>query len=183
MRANAEAAPGFYQAHLPENLTAEQVLLDEVRRSAAIVQWLQMMISQWRIEPETPEEELARLEADDPDAPANGSELLQLMNTSKSTGLPALGVVVTWEKGGTIAPTEVAAWLRMYLDERQQAVRAAKAAIDAGVAERLVRLAEREVDALVEVIRASFAEMGLELTADRVAIIGRHMRAIGGRVA
>jgi hypothetical protein len=138
---------------------------------------------QWRIEPETPEEELARLQAEDPDVPATGAELLQLMNTSKSTGLPALGVVVTWERGGTIAPTEVSAWLRMYLDERQQAVRAAKAAIDAGVAERLVRLAEREVDVLVEVIRASFAEMGLELTAERVEIVGRHMRAIGGRVA
>jgi hypothetical protein len=46
-----------------------------------------------------------------------------------------------------------------------------------------VRLAEREVDLLVEVIRASFAEMGLELTAERVEIVGRHMRAIGGRVA
>jgi len=71
----------------------------------------------------------------------------------------------------------------MYLDERQQAVRSAKAAIDAGVADRLVKLAEREVDVLVDVIRASLADMGLELTPERVAIVGRHMRAIGGRVA
>jgi len=77
----------------------------------------------------------------------------------------------------------VQAWLRMYLDERQQAVRSAKAAIDAGVADRLVKLAEREVDVLVDVIRASLADMGLELTPERVAIVGRHMRAIGGRVA
>jgi len=47
----------------------------------------------------------------------------------------------------------------------------------------LVKLAEREVDVLVDVIRASLADMGLELTPERVAIVGRHMRAIGGRVA
>ena len=181
MKAAAEQS-GFYHG-LVKDVTAEQVLLDEVRRSSAIVTWLQYMISQWRIEPETPEEELARLEADDPDSPATGAELLQMMNVSRSTGLPALGAVVTWEKGGTIAPTEVQAWLRMYLDERQQAVRSAKAAIDAGVADRLVKLAEREVDVLVDVIRASLADMGLELTPERVAIVGRHMRAIGGRVA
>lgn len=165
-------------------VTPEQVLLDEVRRSAGIVAWLEMMISQWRMQPESPEEELARIQAEDPDAPPqDGPELLEQMRIGKSTGLPTLGTVVYWEKGGTIAPTEVAAWLDRYLDERQQAMRAAKAAIDAGVAERLVRLAEREVDTIVAVFRATFAEMGIELTPDRVAIMGRHLRAIGGKAA
>jgi hypothetical protein len=170
----------FYGLPVPD-VTPEQLLLDEVRRSAAIVAWLELMISQWRMVPESPEEELARVTAEDPDGPpSDGPELLEHMRIGKSTGLPALGTVVYWEKGGTVAPTEVAAWLDRYERERTMAVRAAKAAIDAGVAERLVRLAETQVATFLAVIRDYHAKAGLEMTPERVALLSQSLRALGG---
>jgi hypothetical protein len=177
----------FYRVDLPD-ISPEEALLEEVRRSAGIVRWLQMMIEQWRIEPEDVDEEWRRVQANQDalrrheDAPHPGGEL-DMVAKSAQTGLPKLGTVVYFDKGGTVAPTEVSAWLRLYMDERAHLTSVCKAALSAGVQERLVRLAEQEVDTIVAVIRASITEMGLEWTPDRVAIVGRQLRAIGGRTA
>jgi hypothetical protein len=87
---------------------------------------------------------------------------------------------VYFKNGGTVAPTEVAAWLRLYGEERDRAVKAAKTAIDAGIAERLVRIAEREVDVMVAVLRASLEELGLPVTPEVGVVVARQLRAIGG---
>lgn len=174
----------FYRIEMPP-ISPEEVLLEEVHRSSAIVRWLEEMIDQWRIEPEDVDAEWARIQANqaalrDGDDPPDPDAALELVAKSNQTGLPKLGTVVYFDKGGTVAPTEVAAWLRVYGEERDRAMKAAKIAIDAGIAERLVKLAEREVDTIVAVIRASLQEMGLDLTPERVAIVGRQLRAIGG---
>ena len=171
----------FYQVQDLPQVGPEQVLLEEVRRAYTIVKWLELMISAWQTSPEDPDAEWQRLQVESEDGGAEDAPLTA-MAVSKSTGLPMLGTIVRWDKGGTVAPTEYAAWLDRYERERLLAIRAAKMAIDAGVQERLVRLAEREVDTIVAVFRASFAEMNLELTPDRVAVIGRQLRAIGGTV-
>jgi len=51
-------------------------------------------------------------------------------------------------------------WVKLYQDERDRLVRVAKAAIDAGVAERQVRLAEGQAQQLAQVIRAILTDLG-----------------------
>src|SRR5882757_11552030 len=168
----------FYRIEMPE-VTPEEVLLEEVQRSSAIVRWLEEMIDQWRVEPLDTDAELrALIESEGPEAA--GDSQLDAAATSRQTGLPRLGTVVYFDKGGTVAPTEVAAWIKIYQDERMMAVKAAKTAIDAGIAERLVRIAEREVDVMVAVLRASLEELGLPVTPEVGVVVARQLRAIGG---
>lgn len=173
------AAYMFYRVEMPE-VTPEEVLLEEVQRSSAIVRWLEEMIDQWRVEPAGVDAELRELiEAQDPDAPDETPDLDGLTRSPR-TGLPQLGTVVYFKNGGTVAPTEVAAWLRIYGEERDRAVKAAKTAIDAGIAERLVRIAEREVDVMVAVLRATLEELGVPVTPQVGVVVARQLRAIGG---
>lgn len=172
----------FYHVDDVPDVPPEQVLLEEVRRSRTIVLWLQMMVESWRMAPEDPDEEWQRLQAES-EGSGEESAPLEAMAKSRSTGLPPLGTVVRFEKGGTVAPTEYAAWLDRYERERIHAARVAKMAIDAGVAERLVQLEEQKVDTLLEAIRAYHREAGIEMTPERARILGRQLRGIGGAVA
>lgn len=61
-------------------------------------------------------------------------------------------------------PDDVDRWHRIDLDERQHLARVAKAAIDAGLAERTVRLAEEQGRMVAAVIRAIFDDPELGLT-------------------
>jgi len=174
----------FYRIEMPD-VTPEEVLLEEVQRSSAIVRWLEEMIDQWRMEPEDVNAEWERLNAGRDavrhDGPAAGTdEPLGFVAKSEQTGLPKLGTVVYFDKGGTVAPTEVAAWIKIYQDERMMAVKAAKTAIDAGIAERLVRIAEREVDVMVAVLRATLEELGVPVTPQVGVVVARQLRQIGG---
>lgn len=54
----------------------------------------------------------------------------------------------------------------------------AKMAIDAGVAERQVRIAEQQGAVIVEVLQATLNELGVEVTPDVAATVGRHLRAV-----
>ncbi len=51
-------------------------------------------------------------------------------------------------------------WVRLYQEERDRLVRVAKAAIDAGVAEQQVRLAEEQAQRLAKVITAMLTDLG-----------------------
>jgi hypothetical protein len=74
--------------------------------------------------------------------------------------------------------------LRMYDDERDRVARIAKAALDAGVAERQVRLAERVGAELAEVLGAVFDDAALALTQKQRArlpeVLRRHLTALDG---
>lgn len=59
---------------------------------------------------------------------------------------------------------EKAAWVNLYQSERQHLIRACKAALDAGVAERKVRLAEEQGALLATVIRSILFDPELALT-------------------
>ena len=73
--------------------------------------------------------------------------------------------------------------VRMYGEERDRLVRYARACIDAGVAERLVRLAERQGGLLVGVVEAALAdrELGLSEKQREVGrgVFARHLQRIG----
>ncbi len=68
----------------------------------------------------------------------------------------------------------------MYQAERQHLVRAAKAAIDAGVAERQVRLAEQQGQLIAEVMRKILDDRGLTPEQQREApsIVRRHLSLV-----
>jgi hypothetical protein len=57
-------------------------------------------------------------------------------------------------------------------------VKACKTAIDAGLDERTVRLAERQGEVIVKVLQATLADLGVEVTPDVAATVGRHLRSV-----
>jgi len=77
-------------------------------------------------------------------------------------------------------PLEQAMWAKLYGEERDRLVKAAATAIGAGVAERMVHLAEQQGQMIAQVIQAVLGE--LELTAEQAAvapqIVRRHLLAL-----
>jgi hypothetical protein len=72
-------------------------------------------------------------------------------------------------------------WVKLYQEERDRLVRAAKAAIDAGVAERQVRLAEEQAQQLARVIMAVLSDLGHDPTDERVRNVVRLRLIEGGK--
>jgi hypothetical protein len=74
--------------------------------------------------------------------------------------------------------------MRLWNDERDRVARISKAALDAGVAERHIKLAERYGEAIATVLRAIFYDPGLGLTPaqrDRLPdLVRRHLGAVEG---
>jgi hypothetical protein len=77
--------------------------------------------------------------------------------------------------------------MRMFDDERDRVARIAKAAIDAGVAERQVRLAEEYGELLAGLLRRIFDDRDLGLTTKQRAqlpdVLRRHLSALDTRSA
>lgn len=120
---------------LPREIDPAAALLEEVHRTAGHVAWLAAKIR----------------ELDDDDL--------------------TWGVTQETEKTATLVPgtdTKSAArpsvWLELYHRERKHLVRVSKAAMDAGISERLVRLAEQQGTMLVDVIRRSADGLLAEVT-------------------
>lgn len=92
----------------------------------------------------------------------------------------ALSVVTN--KGDLVTVDGVNAWVRLYGEERDRLVRASRAAIDAGVSERLVRLEEAKGRMMAEVLARVFddAELGLTEPQRHAArlVAARHLRAL-----
>lgn len=74
-------------------------------------------------------------------------------------------------------------WVKLYQEERDRLTRVAKVAIDAGVAERQVRLAERQAQQLAEVIRAVLTDLGHDLEDPDVRKVVRLRLIEGGKAA
>jgi hypothetical protein len=64
-------------------------------------------------------------------------------------------------------------WVKLYQDWHDRLVRVAKLAIDAGVAEREVRLAEAQAQELAKVIRAILGDLGHDLADENVRKVVR----------
>lgn len=116
------------------SVTPEQALLEEVRRSVALVRWLEEKISAWEFI------DLESLTERERDAVTN----------IKGLGLPAL---TTESEKGTPYATDVHSWLILYREEREHMVKVSKMTLDAGIQERQVRLAEQQGLLLSSVIR------------------------------
>ena len=73
-----------------------------------------------------------------------------------------------------------AAWTKLYSDERTHLVRTCKMAIDAGIAERQVKLAENQGELIAVVLRGILTDLGLtaEQETSAPAIVAKHLRAV-----
>lgn len=159
------------------SLTPEQALLEEVRRSAAMVRFLEDRIAMWNLDSvaqdtinafiasnpkkpsrkdpslrETVQEVIRNLDHENPDSPAY---LPALTQTHHQTGIQSF--------------TEVQAWLTVYRDERAHLTRTAKMCIDAGVATRLVAIAEDQGRILSAAIRTVLS--ALNLSPEQAALV------------
>lgn len=87
-------------------------------------------------------------------------------------------------RDGGVVPVEEAirALVTLESDERERCSRFAKTALDAGVAERAIRLAEEQADILATLLRSVFDDPALALTADQretaLAVTRRHLTAV-----
>lgn len=134
---------------LPRNIAPDAALLEEVHRTAGHVAWLATKVA----------------ELDEDDLVWNRVE-----EVDKQSG--QFGGVDTTHKATPHT------WVTLYQAERKHLVAVSKAALDAGIAERQVRLAEQQGVVLAEVVRriadgllASLVELlGQQAGADRAVV-------------
>lgn len=125
----------------------EQALIEEVRRSVAMVRWLEERIGEWQYEAAPIDEK-----ADWP--------------LTRLGGLPQL---IDETSRGASSFTDEREWLLLYREERTHSARVSKMAIDAGLAERMVRLAEDQGRLLASAIHAILD--ALQLTPDQLILV------------
>jgi len=154
-------------------LTPEQALLEEVRRSAAFVRFLEERIGAWNLAPVNEElveryvttakrgaasmkvqidKMFEELDSDDPDSP---NYLPPLTEVHPRTGITSF--------------TDAREWLYLYREERGHLARVSKMCIDAGVAQRLVSIAEDQGRILASAIRAVL--QALNLTPEQAQLV------------
>lgn len=145
------------------SLTPEQALLEEVRRSAAMVRFLEERIGQWgidvtsatvetflRLQPGksgNPPDVKAFLDSLDSDDPDSSSHLPELIDVNANSGISSF--------------TNQREWLYLYREERQHLVRTAKTAIDAGIAQKIVSLAQDQGRILASALKAVLSALNL----------------------
>jgi hypothetical protein len=76
------------------------------------------------------------------------------------------------------ARATVNVWVRLYQEWHDRLVRVSKLAIDAGVAELQVRLAEKQAQQLAAVIRAILTDLGHDLDEENVRKVVRLRREV-----
>lgn len=131
---------------LPREIDPAQALLEEVHRTAGHVAWLSSKVAELQ----------------------EGDLVWGLVEEQEKTATDFPGTDLTHAARPSV-------WLDLYHRERTHLVRVSKAALDAGVNERLVQLAEQQGTMLGEIIRRSADALLTEVaelldagTADRV---------------
>lgn len=132
-----------------EDLLPEEALLEEVRRTAGMVRWLQSIIQTWEYS-----------------GFSNGA----------TTGLPDMNEVTEFGRTGAVHSSENRVWLEMYREERTHLARASKMCIDAGISERLVRMQESQGEMLGIALERVLGRM--QLTAEQKALIPQVVPAV-----
>lgn len=144
------------------NITPEEALLEEVRRSVAMVRWLEERIGAWSF---------GHLNPVDPTDPRVDPDS-EYFDPRYRVSQPALGGLprLTEEtRMGGATFTDEKEWLDLYRREREHAMRVAKLAIDAGIAKRMVNIAEDQGRMLALAIRHVLDAM--QLTDEQVQLV------------
>ncbi len=142
---NAERTGGHREDPY-NNITPEEALLEEVRRSVAMVRWMEERIGMWELP------SLSEL-TDNPSA--GGGEM------ETADGLGGLPKLMAETMKGTPLATDAHSWLILYREERGHMIRVSKLAIDSGIQERMVRIAEQQGQMLTIAIKAVLASLNL----------------------
>lgn len=88
------------------------------------------------------------------------------------------------DQGVTYYPAyKPSVWIEMYQGERSHLARVCKMALDAGIAERQVRLAERQGEMLAEAVQGILKDLGVLHHPDTPEVVRRHLYAIDGGAA
>lgn len=83
------------------------------------------------------------------------------------------------DQGITMHPAfKPSVWVEMYQSERAMLVRVCKAAIDAGIAERQVRIVERQGELFAEAIQGILGDLGVLHNPKTPEVVRRHLYAL-----
>lgn len=144
---------------LPVPTDPHTALMDEVQRSAGIVEWLRHKLISM-----AEEYERARHSGLIPDGDWKPSENDLLVQFTAKNG------------------QQPSAWWILYQEERKHLIAASVAAIKAGVAERKVRIAEQQGQLIVAMFQAFIHDPELGLSPEQImaapGLIRRHMAAL-----
>jgi hypothetical protein len=122
----------------PIDVEPHVALIEEVRRTAGHVAWLNEVVSE-------------RLH--------EGDGYLESIDDNGKRTLRAKSGLKQQDTSGKFEKPSV--WVEMYQTERQMLARVCKMALDAGVAERQVQLAEKQGELLAGAIKAILEGLGL----------------------
>ena len=125
---------------LPVTVTPQQALLDEIARTAGHVTWLGNMIGSLPIE----------------------DAVWGRISEEHTEGVGEMETVVDLTK--TVRGARPAVWYQLYQQERAHLVHVAKVAIQCGIAERQVKLAEEQGQMIAQVLRQVLEAPELELS-------------------
>lgn len=134
---------------LPVEVNPHEALLEEVHRTAGHVRWLAEVV-----------------------ADTEKADLVWGLESETHKG------ATEFPGTDTTRAAKPSVWLELYHRERAHLVRVAKAAIDAGIDERRVQLAEQQGELVVQVIRATLNDLGVDVTEEVASTVGRHLRAV-----
>lgn len=157
-RAEAERAVATYG--LPVEVDPREALLQEVHRTAGHVAWLGQLVAELEHGGTGYRQETV----------IDGEEEREIY-------VPLSGLKQLSRDGKFEKP---AVWLEIYQQERRHLREVCRDAVNAGVAERAVQLAEQQGAALAGAIRAILADLSLtpEQMALVPAVVPKHLRAV-----
>jgi hypothetical protein len=141
----------------PIDVEPHVALIEEVRRTAGHVAWLNEVVSDLLHEGDGYSESI-----DD-----DGKRTLR-----PNSGLKQM------DMGGKFEKPSV--WVEMYQEERRMLARVCKMALDAGVAERQVQLAEKQGEMVAGAIKAILEGLGLSKEQQTLApaLVRKHLTAL-----
>lgn len=143
---------------LPADADPAEALLEEVGRTAGAVRWLQALIA------ERDPESLVWLQAETVEERVEGGPVV-----AKTSALRRYAA-------------DLHPWVRAWHLERDHLVKACKAAIQCGIAERQVRLAEAQGALVASAVRAALGDPEWALSSAQVDIglrvVARHLRKL-----
>lgn len=152
---------------LPREVDPLQALLEEVYRTAGHVAWLERVIrgldADTLVEGVTRTSRTTELGSDDEDAPDEAAN----------------GPANATERVEHAAAVSV--WVRLYQSERAHLTKVAKAAVDAGIEERLVHLAEEQAQLVAEFGRALLREFDVDPSSEKARrAFRKHLTVVSG---
>lgn len=140
------------------------VLLDELRRSYALVGNIERSMGAWMAEG-VPSEGTGAV-VDGEHVVASG-----ISEEQQGAGLPQLIAVHTTDKAVGFTDTEWAAWMKIYREERQHLVKVAQACAALGVLERHQRMLEANARFMRQVLERGLEALGVQAEPERIAAV------------